>query len=213
MRRLALLPLCLLLGAAHAADDQKDLAYSMGAKIGERLRAEAPGLPLDELLRGLSRTYKGEKPELDPARMEKLLEHHEASLEQAGSSTKRAQTAEKYFLALERGKYGVKELPGGILVTELRHGSGPKPSANGQVRVTYRGQLADGSVFDESSTPQWFRLDNVIAGWREALQQMPVGARWRLVIPSGKAYGAEGAGDVIPPHAPLVFELELLETK
>lgn len=73
MRRLALLPLCLLLGAAHAADDQKDLAYSMGAKIGERLRAEAPGLPLDESLRGLSRTYKGEKPELDPARMEKLL--------------------------------------------------------------------------------------------------------------------------------------------
>lgn len=213
MRRLALLPLCLLLSPVHAADDQKDLAYSMGAKIGERLRAEAPGLPLDELLRGLSRTYKGEKPELDPTRMEKLLEHHEAGLEQAGSSAKRAQTAEKYFLALERGKYGVKELPGGILVTELRPGSGPTPAAQGQVRVTYRGQLADGSVFDASTTPQWFRLDSVIAGWREALQQMPVGARWRLVIPSAKAYGAEGAGDVIPPHAPLVFELELLETK
>ena len=60
--------------------------------------------------------------------------------------------------------------------------------------MNYRGQLADGSVFDESDGPQWFRLDSVIAGWRDALQEMPVGAKWRLVIPSAQAYGAEGAG-------------------
>ena len=79
--------------------------------------------------------------------------------------------------------------------------------------MRYIGYLADGSQFDESQSPQWFRLDSVIAGWRSAVQEMPVGAQWRLVIPSAQAYGEEGAGDLIPPYSPLVFELELLDTK
>jgi FKBP-type peptidyl-prolyl cis-trans isomerase FklB len=77
--------------------------------------------------------------------------------------------------------------------------------------VRYAGWLADGSLFDESQAPQWFKLDSVIAGWRTALLEMPTGAKWRLVIPSAQAYGAQGAGDLIPPHTPLVFEVELLE--
>jgi len=79
------------------------------------------------------------------------------------------------------------------------------------VRVKYVGRFADGSVFDESAQPVWFKLDSVITGWRIALQEMPVGSKWRLVIPSAQAYGAEGAGDLIAPYSPLVFELELLE--
>ena len=85
------------------------------------------------------------------------------------------------------------------------------PTARSRVQVSYRGELADGSVFDESSTPQWFRLDSLIGGWRSALLQMPKGAHWRLVIPSDQAYGEEGAGDLIPPYAPLVFDLRLLD--
>ncbi|BCG22164.1 putative FKBP-type 25 kDa peptidyl-prolyl cis-trans isomerase [Pseudomonas tohonis] len=185
----------------------------MGVKLGERLRQEAPGLQLDSLLRGLAQAYRGEKPELDAQRMEQLLDAHETALERNGQDMQKAIAAEKRFIALERGKYGVRELKDGVLVTELRAGSGAKPGAHSQVRVNYRGQLADGSVFDESDGPQWFRLDSVIAGWRDALQEMPVGAKWRLVIPSAQAYGAEGAGDLIPPHAPLVFDLELLEVR
>lgn len=98
-----------------------------------------------------------------------------------------------------------------MLVSELGSGSGPTPSARSRVQVSYRGSLADGSVFDESDTPQWFRLDSLIAGWRSALLQMPKGAHWRLVIPSSQAYGEEGAGDLIPPYAPLVFDLRLLD--
>ena len=94
----------------------------------------------------------------------------------------------------------------------MRAGSGAKPKANSKVQVRYVGRLADGSVFDQSETPQWFRLDSVISGWRVALQEMPVGAKWRLVIPSAQAYGAEGAGDLIAPYTPLVFEVELLGT-
>jgi FKBP-type peptidyl-prolyl cis-trans isomerase len=96
---------------------------------------------------------------------------------------------------------------------ELRAGNGRKPGPKDRIQVRYIGFLADGSQFDESQTAQWFRLDSVIAGWRSALQQMPVGAQWRLVIPSAQAYGEEGAGDLIPPFSPLVFELELLDTK
>ena len=101
----------------------------------------------------------------------------------------------------------------GVLMQEIRPGHGPKPRAKSSVQVRYVGQLADGSQFDESQSAQWFRLDSVIAGWRSALLEMPVGAQWRLVIPSAEAYGEEGAGDVIPPYSPLVFELELLDTR
>lgn len=94
---------------------------------------------------------------------------------------------------------------------ELRAGSGAKPRSNGRVRVSYRGELADGSLFDQSEGPQWFRLGALIPGWQTALREMPAGARWRVVIPAEQAYGAEGAGDLIPANAPLVFEVELLE--
>lgn len=213
MRAVVSLCLCLLALTAQAADEEKDLAYSMGVKLGERLREEAPQLQLESLLRGLTQAYRGEKLELDAQRMEHLLDAHEASMEQSGQSAQKAIAAEKRFIALERGKYGVRELTDGVLVTELRAGSGAKPGAHSQVRVNYRGQLADGSVFDASEKPQWFRLDSVIAGWRSALQEMPVGAKWHLVIPSSQAYGEEGAGDLIPPYAPLVFDLELLEVR
>ncbi|MDU9411145.1 FKBP-type peptidyl-prolyl cis-trans isomerase [Pseudomonas sp. zfem005] len=213
MRAVVSLCLCLLALTAQAADEEKDLAYSMGVKLGERLREEAPQLQLESLLRGLTQAYRGEKLELDAQRMEHLLDAHEASMEQSGQSAQKAIAAEKRFIALERGKYGVRELTDGVLVTELRAGSGAKPGAHSQVRVNYRGQLADGSVFDASDKPQWFRLDSVIAGWRSALQEMPVGAKWHLVIPSSQAYGEEGAGDLIPPYAPLVFDLELLEVR
>jgi FKBP-type peptidyl-prolyl cis-trans isomerase len=96
---------------------------------------------------------------------------------------------------------------------ELRAGSGRMPGPKDRVQVRYIGFLADGSQFDESQAAQWFHLDSVIAGWHSALQKMPVGAQWRLVIPSAQAYGEEGAGDVIQPYSPLVFELELLDTK
>jgi FKBP-type peptidyl-prolyl cis-trans isomerase FklB len=101
-------------------------------------------------------------------------------------------------------------LADGILLTELTPGSGPKAGANGNVQVRYIGRLPDGTVFDQNNQAQWFRLDSVINGWRSALPQMPTGAKWRLVIPSAQAYGADGAGDLIAPYTPLVFEIELL---
>ncbi|WLG56677.1 FKBP-type peptidyl-prolyl cis-trans isomerase [Pseudomonas extremorientalis] len=195
--------------------NQHDLAYSLGASLGERLRQEVPDLQIQALVEGLKQAYQGKPLALDNARIEQILAQHEAQSEadaQAPQSEK-ALAAEQQFLSKERATKGVRELADGILLTELTPGTGDKPKASDQVQVKYVGRLPDGTVFDQSAQPQWFRLDSVISGWSSALQQMPVGAKWRLVIPSSQAYGADGAGELIPPYTPLVFEIELLGTR
>ena len=209
MLRQLLLLLCLIPALANAAQAQDDLAYSLGTRLGERLREEMPDLPLDALLQGLRQAYRDEPLRLPQARIEALLLEHEQRLQQ--QREQQVDLAEARFLANEKAAYGVRELAGGVLVRELRGGHGAKPQLGSRVRVSYRGELADGSLFDQSEGPQWFRLSALIPGWQTALREMHTGARWRVVIPAAQAYGAEGAGDLIPPNAPLVFEVELLE--
>lgn len=214
MRCLPLLLVALTLPSLVLAEakDNEALSYSLGVRLGERLRDEVPELQLQALLKGLQQAYRGEKLDLPAEQIEDLLAAHEARLASATDDSP-AQQAERRFLAKEKAKPGTHELPGGVLWRELRAGQGPRPKADQQVSVRYSGRLADGTLFDESQEPQWFRLDSLIAGWRTALLAMPAGARWQLVIPSAQAYGAEGAGDLIPPHAPLVFEVELLKSR
>ncbi|WXL25539.1 FKBP-type peptidyl-prolyl cis-trans isomerase [Ectopseudomonas mendocina] len=214
MPRFSLLFLFLLAPLAYSSEDSQDLAYSLGVKLGERLRHEVPQVELQPLLEGLRQAYRGEPLRLEPDRIEALLAEHEAKLAQAPDpQVEKAKAAERRFLALEKAKSGITALPNGILIQPLRAGNGPMPKANSKVRVNYRGYLADGSSFDQTQTPQWFSLDSVIAGWQQALMKMPVGAYWRITIPSAQAYGEEGAGDLIAPYSPLIFELELLEIR
>ncbi|PMV25858.1 MULTISPECIES: FKBP-type peptidyl-prolyl cis-trans isomerase [unclassified Pseudomonas] len=224
MSRYFFLVLGLAISVANASEqspvkntdqNQHDLAYSLGASLGERLRQEVPDLQIQALVEGLKQAYQGKPLALDNARIEQILAQHEAQSEadaQAPQSEK-ALAAEQQFLSKEKAAKGVRELADGILLTELTPGTGDKPKASDQVQVKYVGRLPDGTVFDQSAQPQWFRLDSVISGWSNALQQMPVGAKWRLVIPSSQAYGADGAGELIPPYTPLVFEIELLGTR
>ena len=224
MSRYLFLVLGLTISVANASEqsppkttdqNQHDLAYSLGASLGERLRQEVPDLQIQALIDGLKQAYQGKPLALDNARIEQLLAQHEAQSEtdaQAPQSEK-ALAAEQQFLAKEKTVSGVRELADGILLTELAPGSGAKPLATDEVQVKYVGRLPDGTVFDQSAQPQWFRLDSVISGWTSALQQMPTGAKWRLVIPSAQAYGADGAGELIAPYTPLVFEIELLATR
>jgi peptidylprolyl isomerase/FKBP-type peptidyl-prolyl cis-trans isomerase FklB len=203
---------------AHAAPSSEahDLAYSLGASLGERLHQEVPDLDLPALIEGLQQAYKGQPLALKKERIEQILSEHDAAVAQAEASgaveplSEAAMEAEQKFMASEKAKPGVTALADGILMTELVAGHGAKPSVDGRVQVRYVGRLPDGTVFDQSAEPQWFRLDSVINGWTVALQSMPVGAKWRLVIPSAEAYGAEGAGDLIDPFTPLVFEIELV---
>ncbi|AZL66357.1 MULTISPECIES: FKBP-type peptidyl-prolyl cis-trans isomerase [Pseudomonas] len=215
MPRYLMLGLCLAAPLALAAPESNtdnDLAYSIGASLGERLRQEVPGLQLDALVEGLRQAYQGEPPRVAKSRMQALLQQHD---EQASAAAEQARVdtllaAEKRFMAAERARAGVHELPEGILYSELASGAGAQPKASGSVQVRYVGKLPDGTVFDQSEKPQWFKLGSVIEGWQVALPKMKAGSKWRLVIPSAQAYGAEGAGDLIAPYTPLVFEIELL---
>jgi peptidylprolyl isomerase/FKBP-type peptidyl-prolyl cis-trans isomerase FklB len=183
----------------------------LGASLGERLRQEVPDLQIQALLDGLQQAYQGKPLALKDEQIEQILAEHEAQVAEQSSvpQSEVALEKEQHFLAEEKARPGVRELADGILLTELAPGTGAKAGPNGKVEVVYIGRLPDGTVFDQNSKPQWFSLDSVISGWRSALQNMPVGAKWRLVIPSSQAYGADGAGDLIAPFTPLVFEVEL----
>jgi peptidylprolyl isomerase/FKBP-type peptidyl-prolyl cis-trans isomerase FklB len=216
MSRYLFLSLCVFFSVAQAAEKTKeteahDLAYSLGASLGERLRQEVPELQLQALVEGLQQAYQGKPLALKDEQIEQILTEHEAqvSLQQSAPQSEAVLEKEQRFLAVEKAKPGVRELADGVLMTELVPGTGAKAGPNGKVQVLYIGRLPDGTVFDQNSQPQWFSLDSVINGWRSALQNMPVGAKWRLVIPSAQAYGADGAGDLIEPFTPLVFEVEL----
>ena len=110
-------------------------------------------------------------------------------------------------------KPATQKLPSGVEVTHLTVGKGAKPTANSTVKVHYEGQLANGKVFDSSykrGQPISFPLDHVIPCWTEGVQTMQVGGKATLHCPSKTAYGAAGAGGVIPPNADLTFTVELL---
>jgi FKBP-type peptidyl-prolyl cis-trans isomerase FklB len=118
------------------------------------------------------------------------------------------------FLDSNKTKPGVVTLPSGLQYKIVKEGTGAKPQAGDRVKVHYQGSLTNGKVFDSSiqrGEPIEFGVSEVIRGWTEALQLMPVGSRWQLYIPSDLGYGDAGAGTDIPPGATLIFDVELLD--
>jgi FKBP-type peptidyl-prolyl cis-trans isomerase FklB len=118
------------------------------------------------------------------------------------------------FLAKNKERPGVMVTPSGLQYEVVKMGTGPKPAADAIVRVLYTGSMVDSTIFDQNidrAAPAELQVNAVIPAWSEALQMMPVGSIFKLYIPQDLAYGANGAGDVIPPFAALVFEVELLE--
>ena len=117
------------------------------------------------------------------------------------------------FLAANKQKPGVTELPSGLQYEIITEGDGPKPTAFNKVTCHYHGTLADGTVFDSSvkrGQPASFPLNQVIAGWTEGLQLMGTGSKWRFFIPPNLGYGDRQMGPVIGPNSTLIFEVELL---
>lgn len=135
-------------------------------------------------------------------------------IQNAIASLKYGQTKQEgeEFLAANATKDGVIVTESGLQYEVIKMGKGPKPSATDRVRVHYHGTLIDGTVFDSSverGEPITFGLNQVIAGWTEGVQLMPVGSKFRFYIPQELGYGAREAGS-IPPYSTLIFEVELL---
>ena len=129
--------------------------------------------------------------------------------EQAAANLKAGQD----FLALNKTKPGITELPSGLQYEIMTEGTGPKPAATSKVNCHYHGTLINGTVFDSSvkrGQPASFPLNQVIKGWTEGLQLMAVGSKWRFFIPPHLGYGERQVSAEIGPNSTLVFEVELL---
>ena len=128
---------------------------------------------------------------------------------------KNLKDAEK-FVEENKKKEGVITTASGLQYKIITKGNGKIPTAQDTVVAHYRGTLIDGTEFDNSfkrNEPATFPVSGVIKGWQEILQLMPVGSKWEVYIPPQLAYGEQGAGQVIPPNAALIFDIELISIK
>jgi FKBP-type peptidyl-prolyl cis-trans isomerase len=159
-----------------------------------------------------SAASKGEEGVMTTEEADQIIRRYfEAAGEKEGQLNLEAGNA---FLEENKGREGVKTTASGLQYEVITEGTGPIPSAEDRVRVHYHGTLIDGTVFDSSverGEPAVFGVGQVIPGWTEALQLMPVGSKWKIYVPSELAYGERGAGADIGPNTTLIFEVELLE--
>ncbi len=168
-------------------------------------------LNVEDFAAAIKAVFEGEKPAMSYEEAKQVINEYFASI-QAQMLQKNKEEGEA-FLAENKKNPKVVTLPSGLQYEILTQGNGPKPKATDRVRCHYHGTLINGQVFDSSverGQPAVFGVSQVIPGWVEALQLMPVGSRWKLFIPSNLAYGEQGAGDSIAPNSALIFEVELI---
>ncbi len=194
-------------------DELQKFSYALGLSISANLiQSGVKTISPDAFITALKDTYSGVQPRVAPEEANQILEAF-MTKEQEGAGNKNLEEG-LAFLAENKTKEGIVELPSGLQYEVITEGEGDIPTANDQVICHYHGTLIDGTVFDSSverGQPATFPVNGVIQGWVEALQLMSTGSKWRLFIPSELAYGSRGAGGTIGPNAALIFEVELLD--
>lgn len=184
------------------------VSYGVGRQMGEQLASNAfDGVDAQAVAQGVIDALTGENSQVSRQDIEEAFRTMSTRMQEKYSQ------AGELFLAENAQKEGITVTASGLQYAIITAGSGEKPTATSRVRTHYHGMLIDGTVFDSSvdrGQPIDFAVGGVIAGWTEALQLMPVGSKWRLYIPQDLAYGARGAGESIPPHSALIFDVELL---
>lgn len=176
------------------------MSYAMGMNMGEYLTRTPLEINLDAAREGIA-DFISKAPKLSQEEYVAMMQLLQQKMQEAGRRQTEQlaaanATAEKNFMAENARKAGVTVTPSGLQYEVIKAGSGPKPSASDTVRVHYVGTLLDGTKFDSSidrGEPAEFGVNQVIAGWTEALQLMPVGSKYKLYIPAAIAYGARGA--------------------
>ncbi len=188
-------------------------SFSIGLGIGQNLLGMgARDLNVDDFAQAIKDILEGNPTALSHTEARQIVNEYFETLEAKMSAE--AIEKGKNFLEENKKKENIVTLPSGLQYEVIKEGNGKKPKATDRVKCHYEGTLIDGTLFDSSiqrGEPAVFGVNQVIAGWVEALQLMSEGSKWRLFIPSELAYGANGAGEMIPPHSTLIFEVEMIE--
>lgn len=193
-------------------------SYAIGLNIGKNMKKDSVDVDSEILARGIRDALAGSKPlltddEAKAALVELQAEVRKHQQEEYQAASAKNQKEGEAFLVANKTKEGVVVLPSGLQYKVLQQGTGPKPSETDTVVCNYSGTLLNNAEFDSSSKhggPATFAVNQVIKGWTEALQLMPVGSKWELYVPPDLAYGPRAAGPDIGPNSTLIFQVELL---
>lgn len=188
------------------------ISYALGLSIGNNLMASGINkINFADFTKAVEDVMTQKQPDINYEEAQTIINEYLTKIQ--NERFKHNTEAGAAFLEENKKKPGIITLPSGLQYEIIKEGNGPIPKDTDQVTCHYHGTLIDGTVFDSSvqrGAPATFGVGQVIKGWVEALQLMPVGSKWKLYIPSDLAYGAAGAGQAIEPNSTLIFEVEVL---
>lgn len=195
---------------------EQKVSYGFGWQFGRQLhKNKFEGMDVEACVLALRQCFNGEPSMLGESELNEafdLVKEKRKEVEQKRQSDYKGLC--ETFLEENAKRDGVRLTDSGLQYEILEQGDGPTPVVTQTVKTHYHGSFIDGQVFDSSVTrnePAEFQLDQVIPGWTEIMSMMPVGSKWRVVIPYQLAYGEAGSPPVIPPHAALIFEIHLID--
>lgn len=188
------------------------VSYALGLSIGQNFRASGfDEINFEDFLSAFRTVYEEGEPKMSYEEAREVVNSYFQDVQRR--AIERNKEASEEFLKINGHKTGVTTLPSGLQYEVIKMGDGPKPQLTDSVECHYHGTLINGQVFDSSmdrGETATFPLQGVIKGWTEILQLMPVGSKWKVVIPADLAYGDRGAGQMIQPGSTLIFVIELI---
>lgn len=204
------------------------VSYAIGMDVARNVGTSFTEFDNDLFIQGYMSVVDSSDVLIDKEAVQEIIKSYMTKKQQADREKQQAEALAKAeeqfndnkvagekFLEENKTKEGVKVTETGLQYIVMKEGSGEKPTTASKVKVHYHGTLIDGTVFDSSvdrGTPAEFGVTQVIKGWTEGLQLMPVGSKYKFFIPQELAYGGTPRqGGPIKPFTALVFEVELLE--